>query len=127
MIEVRRVYGEKQRRGGYRILVDRVWPRGLKKEEVKPDLWLRDIAPSKELRQWFGHDPAKWEEFKKRYFKELHGKKQDVDIIADRERQGKVILLYGARETRYNNAVALKEYMESEIKPGKRLPKEKVS
>ncbi|MCL4473286.1 MAG: DUF488 family protein [Actinobacteria bacterium] len=113
MIETRRVYEEKHHTGGYRILVDRVWPRGLKKEEVKPDLWLRDVAPSNELRKWYGHDPAKWPEFRKRYFKELKGHKDDIAFISDKERDGKVILLYGARETRYNNAVALKEFLES--------------
>lgn len=80
MIEIRRAYGEKRRARGYRVLVDRVWPRGLKKEEVKADLWLRDIAPSSNLRKWFGHDPDKWEEFKKRYFEELNNKKEDFNI-----------------------------------------------
>ncbi len=112
MIELRRVYDEKQRTGGCRVLVDRVWPRGLKKEEVKPDLWLRDIAPSSELRKWFGHDPDKWQEFKKRYFAELKGRKEEIGFILDREREKKIILLYGARDTEHNNAVALKEYLE---------------
>ena len=111
MIEVRRVYDEK-RRDGYRVLVDRIWPRGLKKEEVKPDLWLRDIAPSSDLRKWFGHDPEKWDEFRKRYFRELKQRREEIGILLERERRGKVILLFGARDTEHNNAVALKEYLE---------------
>ena len=113
MIETRRVYDERRRTGGYRILVDRVWPRGLTKEEVRPDLWLRDIAPSSELRKWFGHDPGKWKEFRKRYFKELKSRKEDIDFVSQKEQEGKVILLFGARDTQYNNAVALKEFLES--------------
>ncbi len=112
MIELRRVYDEKRRSGGYRVLVDHLWPRGLKKEVVKPDLWLRDIAPSSGLRQWFGHNPDRWAEFKQRYFQELKGRKEEIDFIRDRERQKKVIFLYGARDTEHNNAVALKEYLE---------------
>ncbi len=89
MIELRRVYDEKRRSGGYRVLVDRIWPRGLTKEEVKPDLWLREIAPSNGLRKWFGHDPDKWAEFKKRYFQELKGKKEEIGALRGRQRQKK--------------------------------------
>lgn len=113
MIEIIRVYDEKRRTRDYRVLVDRVWPRGLKKEQVGADLWLRDIAPTAGLRKWFGHDPQKWEEFKKRYFLELKDKQEDLDIITHKEREGKVILLYGARDTEHNQAVALKEYLET--------------
>ena len=112
MIEIRRVYDEKQRSGGYRVLVDRIWPRGLKKEELNTDLWLRDIAPSSELRKWFGHEPEKWQEFKKRYFRELKDRKQDIDLLLARESRGKLILLFGARDMEHNNAVALREYLE---------------
>lgn len=120
MIEIQRVYDEKPRVRGYRVLVDRVWPRGLKKEEVKADLWLRDIAPTSNLRKWFGHDPDKWEEFKKRYFEELNNKKEDLDIITRKEREGKVILLYGARDTEHNQAVALKKYLEKKSRRRKK-------
>ncbi len=115
MIEISRVYGRKGGQG-FRILIDRVWPRGLKKEDVRADLWLRDIAPSSDLRRWFGHDPQKWREFRRRYFQELDGKQDQVALIRSHERDGKVVLLYGAREERYNNAVALKEYLESRAK-----------
>ena len=113
MFETRRVYDEKRRAGGYRVLVDRMWPRGLKKEEVKPDLWLRDIAPSSELRKWFAHDPEKWDEFRKRYFRELKQRQGEVARLLEHERQGKVILLFGARDAEHNNAVALQQYLES--------------
>lgn len=123
VIETRRVYGEKQRAKGFRILVDRVWPRGLKKEQVKADLWLRDIAPSTELRQWYRHDEAKWDEFRKRYWRELRDRKQDIDVITAKDKEGKVILLYGARDVSHNNAVALKEYLDSG-KTGKKKKEE---
>lgn len=113
MIEVRRVYDEKSRSGGFRVLVDRVWPRGLRKEAVKPDLWLRGIAPSNDLRKWFGHDPEKWDEFRKRYFRELQRHKDEIGALLEREREGKLILLFGARDAEHNNAVALKQYLES--------------
>ena len=112
MIEIRRVYDEKRRSGGYRVLVDRIWPRGLKKDDVKPDLWLRDIAPSSELRKWFGHEPEKWQEFKERYFRELKARREDVQELLEHESKGKLILLFGAKDTEHNNAVALKEYLE---------------
>lgn len=112
MIETKRVYDEKTPTKGYRILVDRLWPRGLKKEEVKADLWLKDVAPSSELRKWFGHDPKKWQKFQKSYFQELNQKKQAIDLIARKAQKGKVILLYGAKDSDHNQAVALKEYVE---------------
>jgi len=114
MIEVRRVYGEAGQAGpGYRVLVDRMWPRGLSKEQVRPDLWLKDISPSPELRRWFGHDPARWEEFRRRYFAELAFKPELVGRLVGKAREGRLVLLYGAREERFNNAVALKQYLES--------------
>ncbi len=119
MIEIKRIYDEEKRQSGYRVLVDRIWPRGLKKEDVKADLWLRDVAPSSELRKWFGHDQDKWPEFKKRYFRELQGKKDDINIILEKERRGKVTLLFGAKDVEHNNAVALKEYLEKKRR-GKR-------
>ena len=119
MIEIERIYDEKKGQSGYRVLVDRIWPRGLKKEDVKADLWLRDVAPSSELRKWFGHEQDKWPEFKKRYFRELQGKKDDINILLEKERQGKVILLFGAKDVEHNNAVALKEYLEKKT-PGER-------
>lgn len=112
MIRVKRVYDEPSAEDGYRILVDRLWPRGLKKREARIDLWMRDIAPSDKLRRWFGHNPARWEEFKKRYFEELRGKEASLKPILEKDRHGVVTLLFSARDTVHNNAIALKEYLE---------------
>jgi uncharacterized protein YeaO (DUF488 family) len=113
MIEINRIYDEPNKKDGFRILMDRLWPRGLTKDRVKVDLWMKEIAPSNELRKWFGHDPEKWPEFKQRYFAELGDKRELVDQIRDRSKKGKVVLLYGAKEKRFNNGVALKEYIET--------------
>jgi uncharacterized protein YeaO (DUF488 family) len=112
MIKTERVYGT-SKGTGFRILVDRLWPRGLGKDRAKIDLWQKEIAPSNELRKWFGHDPKKWNGFRDRYFKELDGKRELVQNIIDRAKEGDVILLYGAKDENYNNAVALKEYIEA--------------
>lgn len=112
MIEIKRIYDEPDKGDGFRILMDRLWPRGLRKDQVKVDLWMKEIAPSNELRKWFGHDPEKWAEFKRRYFGELKNEKELLDLIRDKSKKGKVVLLYGAKEERFNNAVALKEYVE---------------
>lgn len=115
MIKAERIYSA-PKGGGFRILVDRLWPRGLRKDEVKVDLWLKDIGPSNELRKWFGHDPDKWNEFRKRFFQELDQKKELVDQISARAREGDIVLLYGAKDEEHNNAVALKEYIETKMK-----------
>ncbi len=123
MIETQRVY-DKEQKDGYRILVDRIWPRGIQKEELSADLWLKDIAPSTELRKWFGHDPEKWEEFKRRYFRELDsapakgrtlGEKGDITTILNRAKESDIVLLYAAKDREHNNAVALKEYLQQKI------------
>ena len=112
MLEIQRIYGKNAaEKEGFRIFVDRLWARGVKKEDAAIDLWLKDIAPSDKLRKWFGHDPDKWDEFKRRYFKELDGKEQ-VELILQKLRSGTpVILLYGAKDEKFNNAVALREYL----------------
>ena len=110
MIEIARVYDKNQPKG-YRILVDRIWPRGISKEEAAVDLWLKDIAPSTELRKCFFHDSAKWGDFKKWYFKELKSNQGDIQIILNQAKGGDVVLLYAAKDIEYNNAVALKEYL----------------
>lgn len=115
MIKTQRVYDGKPEVKGYRVLIDRVWPRGLKKEEVHADVWLKDVAPSTELRKWFNHDPEKWPEFKKRYFRELRSHPDAVERVEERAREGDVVLLYGSHEERYNNAAALKEFLESRL------------
>nr|WP_226987141.1 DUF488 family protein [Candidatus Nitrososphaera evergladensis] len=93
----------------YRVLVDRLWPRGVNKSSV--DLWLRDIAPSDALRRWFSHDPKKWDGFKERYFKELDERQELVKAILEKEKQGLVTLLFAAKDAEHNNAVALLEYL----------------
>jgi uncharacterized protein YeaO (DUF488 family) len=105
-LKIRRVYDPPEQTDGYRILVDRLWPRGLSKERAKIDLWLRDIAPSRKLRKWFSHDPEKWPEFKKRYVQELKEKRELVELIQSKARQG-ATLLYAAKDETHNNAVCL--------------------
>ena len=108
MIKIKRIYDSYDTDDGYRILVDRLWPRGVSKENAHLDLWLKEIAPSTELRKWFNHDLAKWEEFKKRYKKELDNKKEILIQLQDLEKKHKQItLLYGARDTEHNEAVIL--------------------
>ena len=116
MIRIKRIYETPARDDGFRILVDRLWPRGLSKDKAKVDLWLKEIAPSNDLRKWYAHDPKKWGEFKKKYFKELYLKKELVDRILKKIKEGKVTLLFGAREEKFNNAVTLKEYIETKTK-----------
>ena len=117
MIKVERIYNNhKGNNSSFRILVDRLWPRGLSKDKVKLDLWLKDIAPSNSLRKWFSHDQTKWNEFKVRYFKELDKNNELVNTILDKLNEGPITLLYGTKEEKFNNAVALKEYLEDSIK-----------
>jgi len=112
MIKIKRVYEKPDIGDGYRILVDRLWPRGLTNDEVKADLWLKEISPSNSLRAWFGHTPKLWPGFKRKYFKELEAKKDLLEFIIKKARTENVTLLYGAKDEKQNNAVALKEYME---------------
>ena len=108
MIQIKRVYEQRGEEDGYRILIDRLWPRGVSKEKAGVDLWLKEIAPSTELRKWYGHDPEKWNEFKKRYRKELADNKELIKQIADLEKEhGKVTLLFAAKEKEYSQAVVL--------------------
>ncbi len=111
MIQTKRVYDPPEPGDGTRLLVERLWPRGMKKEALKLDAWLKDVAPSAELRRWFGHDPAKWEEFRRRYFAELDGKPEGLPSIREAAHRGNVTLLYSARDTEHNSAVALKAYL----------------
>jgi uncharacterized protein YeaO (DUF488 family) len=121
LIRVERIYDNpKGNNDGFRILVDRLWPRGLSKDKVRFDLWQKEIAPSNSLRKWFGHDQKKWNEFKRRYFKELDGKKELVNVILSKVKEESstttITLLYGTKEERFNNAAALKEYLEEKAK-----------
>ena len=120
MIKIKRVYDRSSQDDGKRILIDRLWPRGLKKGDARIDEWLKEIAPSNELRKWFNHDPNKWSEFKKRFFTELLGKRDMVEGIISTARKGTVTLLFGSKEERFNNAVALKEYVDSRMNASER-------
>src|SRR3974377_1583418 len=98
MIGLKRVYDEPSQRDGARILVDRLWPRGVSKQRAAVESWLKDLAPSTELRKWFGHDPAKWTEFQQRYRQELREKKPDIDLLRQESRGHTITLVYGARD-----------------------------
>ncbi len=114
-ISLKRAYETPSRSDGCRILVERLWPRGLSKQDAKIDLWAKDAAPSTELRRWFNHEPDKWAEFKRRYFKELHARKESLEPVVARVGVGRVTFVFASRELRFNNAAALKEYMERMI------------
>ncbi|HEY9289482.1 MAG TPA: DUF488 family protein [Candidatus Dormibacteraeota bacterium] len=120
-IEVQRVYDRKAVSRGKRILVDRVWPRGIKKEALHLDQWLRELAPSTPLRKWFGHDPKKWPEFQRRYREELRqpGQRERLRDLAALVRQGPVTLLYSARDEEHNQAVALRGVLEDSVRNAK--------
>ncbi len=105
---VKRIYQAAAKSDGFRVLVDRLWPRGLSKEKAGVDLWLRDIAPSTPLRRWFGHDPARWAEFQSRYRRELTKKTDLLSMLVNRAKRGRVTLLYSASDERCNQAVVLK-------------------
>jgi uncharacterized protein YeaO (DUF488 family) len=110
-IHLRRVYDPPGRGDGCRILVDRVWPRGVSKEDLHLDEWQKEIAPSTRLRKWFGHDPERWKGFQERYFAELEEKQDAVRELLKRARRGRVTLVYGARDEDHNQAVALRAYL----------------
>ncbi len=111
MIQTKRIYEVAEPEDGTRFLVERLWPRGIRKESLGADTWLRDVAPSAELRRWFGHDPAKWEEFRRRYVAELDAEPEAWRPILEAARQGNVTLLYSARDTEHNSARVLAEYL----------------
>jgi len=113
MIGVKRVYEKASPDDGLRILVDRLWPRGLNKTKAKVDVWLKEIAPSHDLRQWYGHDPAKWDEFRTRYRAELQTRPELVDDLRHAASRQSITLLYASREKRLNNAFALKAILDS--------------
>lgn len=121
MIHLKRVYDEPSRKDGWRVLVDRLWPRGLTKEHAAVDLWLKDVAPSTELRKWFGHDAAKWKEFETRYRKELSGKKDALNLLKQKGKEGTVTLLYGARDEEHNEATILKKILGRTVRKTKGL------
>jgi len=113
MIRIKRVYDQASKEDGFRILVDRLWPRGMSKGKVKVDLWLKEVAPSDDLRKWFSHDPKKWQEFKKRYEKELKDKQELLRKMKQAEKEkGTVAILYSAKDEEHNQAVALAAFLQ---------------
>jgi uncharacterized protein YeaO (DUF488 family) len=111
-IDLKRAYEAPAKSDGCRILVDRVWPRGIAKDDLRVDVWLKDLAPSTGLRKWFGHDPKKWNEFRQRYAWELEQRSGAIEELIGRAMAGHVTLVFGAKDAEHNNAVALKEYIE---------------
>ncbi|MDD5404540.1 MAG: DUF488 domain-containing protein [Sulfuricella sp.] len=108
-IRIKRVYEQPDEQDGRRVLVDRLWPRGLTKERAKVDLWLKDIAPSTALRKWFGHDPDKWEAFKERYLAELKNNGEQIRILKQELDKGLVTLVYAAKDEKHNEAIVIQE------------------
>jgi uncharacterized protein YeaO (DUF488 family) len=119
IVKVKRVYESIQRSDGTRFLVERLWPRGMKKEQLKLDAWLKDVAPSDSLRRWFGHDPFKWNQFQKKYRAELSDNPDAWKPILEAAKRGRVTLLYSSRDIEHNNALVLKSFLEERL--GKRV------
>ena len=115
MIQLKRVYDDSSPRDSKRFLVERLWPRGIRKTDLHAEAWLKEAGPSTELRKWFSHDPGKWTEFQRRYFKELDSRPESWTPILEAARRGTVTLLYSSHDTEHNNAVALKGYIESKL------------
>ena len=119
MIKIKRVYESARPDDGQRFLIERLWPRGIKRERLQLQAWLKDIAPSTELRQWFAHDPIKWVQFQRRYTKELRADAAALQSLTDAARRGTVTLLYSAHDTDHNSALVLKAFLEQELKTKK--------
>ena len=111
-LKLKRAYDTASRSDGHRILVDRIWPRGVAREALRIADWVKDAAPSAGLRKWFGHEPARWPEFKRRYFQELDRHPEALMPLVEKSRTGTVTLVFAAKDAEHNNAVALKEYLE---------------
>ena len=111
-IQVKRVYDDKSKDDGYRVFVDRLWPRGVSKEDAHFDEWMKELAPSNELRKWFDHQPERFEEFSKRYKKELEDHKKELDKLRSKAKSDKITLLFAAKDTKMNNAVVIKTVLE---------------
>jgi uncharacterized protein YeaO (DUF488 family) len=116
MIRLKRIYETASNQDGKRLLVERLWPRGVKKTLARLDGWLKEVAPSPALRSWFSHDPAKWNTFRRRYYIELDGKPEAWDPIMGAARHGRVTLIFSSRDIEHNNAVALKQYLDRKMK-----------
>ena len=122
MIQIKRVYEPPAKEDGARFLVERLWPRGMKKEALQMDLWCKDAAPSDDLRHWFSHDPAKWKEFQRRYRAQLRENHEACRPLLDAAKQGNITLLYSAHDTKHNNAIVLKTYLEERLSGKKSRP-----
>ena len=116
MIQIKRVYDPSSRKDGTRLLVERLWPRGVKKTSLEIKSWLKDVGPSADLRKWFSHDPAKWNEFRRRYFAELEANPDAWQPIVEAANHGTVTLIYSTHDTEHNNAVALKEFLNRHLR-----------
>jgi uncharacterized protein YeaO (DUF488 family) len=117
MITLKRAYDSVSRNDGTRILVERLWPRGISKKALQVDAWLKEVGPSTELRKWFSHDPNKWGQFRRRYFRELDLRPEAWQPIASAARHGRVTLVYSSHDTEHNNAIALREYLRAKSRP----------
>ena len=116
MITLKRAYEPVARSDGARLLVERLWPRGVSKAKLRVDAWLKEAGPSTELRKWFSHDPQKWDEFRRRYFRELDSRPEAWQQIVSAARRGRVTLVYSSHDTNHNNAVALHEYVQAKAR-----------
>jgi uncharacterized protein YeaO (DUF488 family) len=116
MITLKRAYDAVSRTDGTRFLVERLWPRGISKPTLRVDAWLKDVGPSTDLRKWFGHDPEKWDEFRRRYFRELASQPEAWQPIVSAARRGRVTLVYSSHDTQHNNAVALQEFLRKKVR-----------
>ncbi len=116
MIHLKRAYEPASPRDGIRFLVERLWPRGVTKEKLRIEAWLKEAGPTTELRKWFGHDPEKWDEFRRRYRRELAARPDAWRPILEAARRGPVTLVYSSHDTEHNNAVALQEYLEARLR-----------
>ena len=116
MVKLKRAYESASPADGVRLLVERLWPRGLSKDRLKLDGWIREVGPTTELRQWFGHDPAKWSQFRARYFRELDSRPESWQPIAASMKRGTVTLVYSSHDEEHDNAVALREYLQSKTR-----------
>ena len=113
-IKIKRVYDSPEKDDGFRILVDRLWPRGLTKEKAAADFWLKEIAPTTELRKWFAHDPDKWKRFRGRYETEIAHNPDLITVLKEKARKGTITLIYGARDEKHNEALVLKQFLEKD-------------
>jgi uncharacterized protein YeaO (DUF488 family) len=111
-IQIKRIYDAPDQSDGVRVLVDRLWPRGVTKKAAALDFWMKELAPSTELRKWFGHDPARWEGFRQRYRRELREHAKELDVLKAQAAKRRVTLLYGARDTKHNEAVVLRDALQ---------------